>query len=347
MSPVLSRRQRHDAPVEDEATTHEPAPIASGVDQAISTWSTKLATVGLYSCLVLGPLGVAIGAYALTQSGSGAPTVEQAVTADLSNARAVAGDFAQHVVVTWLTTTQENPDALQALVKEAPVGSVSKTAFIVNDPAIARVSHADGIWSVTVAATVTDANDVTSRRYFQVPIVLVDDHTVTALTLPTPVSPPTVQAGSSTLYRTHLDMNSPVAGAVTQFLTAYTAGNGDVSRYVTPGVELTALTPAPYAEIRLNDLRSTDDIDSAATPADGQQTRILATASAVVGESQSVSVTYALTITARAGRWEIAAIDPAPAVATQDSGAATAPAIVPTPAATSTDPTGSSPAPTP
>ena len=47
MSPVLSRRQRNDAPVEDEPTTHEPAPIASGVGQAIYHRSTKQATVGL------------------------------------------------------------------------------------------------------------------------------------------------------------------------------------------------------------------------------------------------------------------------------------------------------------
>ena len=32
-------------------------------------------------------------------------------------------------------------------------------------------------------------------------------------------------------------------------------GAGDVGRYLTPGVTLVALTPAPYTSVRLDDLR--------------------------------------------------------------------------------------------
>jgi hypothetical protein len=234
------------------------------------------------------------------------------VVADQSNERAVVGQFAQQVVVTWLTTTQEKPDALLALVKDAQVSGLSQTAFTVNDPAVSGITFVDGTWSVTVAATITDAHKTTTRRYFQVP-VRYHDGSVTALTLPAPVSPPPVTIGSTNGYRAQVDLTAPLGQTVGQFLTAYIAGSGDVSRYLTPGVELTPLTPSPYTSVRLSEIRAAgSDQPPATVPQDGTRTRVLALGTAVVTDQQTANVAYALTLTARAGRWEISAIDPAP-----------------------------------
>lgn len=288
-------------------------PIASGWDQTTSHLTAKAITAGLVTCLVLGPVGALVGVVAVTRS-TGAAPVASGAAKDHANEEAIAGEFAQRVVLTWLTTTQDDPDALLALVKDSQVATVSQQAFTARDAAVARIEQVHGTWSVTVAATVTDARGVTARRFFQVPVLL-SKGSVSALTLPTPVSAPPVALNASADYRTQMDTSGSAGQTVSQFLGAYVAGSGDVSRYLTPGVTLTAVDPAPYTSIQVEDLRGSgaDAEETAAAPKDGQRMRVLASATAVVTTKQTVSVVYALTLTARAERWEITAIDPAPA----------------------------------
>ena len=317
MSPTLSlrRRARSDDPPTGEQPDGDLPPIADAVHQSTSALAAKASTAGLLACLVLGPVGAAVGGLALVQ-GTGTTPTQSAPVMNQANDRAVVGEFAQRVVLTWLTSTQDSPDQLLGLVKSAQLSALSREAFTVKDPAVAGIAQSDGTWSVTVAATVTDARKNTARRFFQVPVRL-NGSTVMALTLPAPVSPPQVASAPSSEYRSQLGAASASGQTVTQFLTAYLAGAGDVSRYLTPGVSMAALTPAPYTAVRLDDLRGdTEDLE-AVTPKDGQRMRVLAYATASVTDKQTSSVAYALTLTARAGRWEITAIDPSPAFAHQ------------------------------
>mgnify|MGYP000979016077 CR=1 FL=1 len=318
MSPTLSLRRdpkktdlELDTDQSDDVDVEDLPPIADGRHQTRSALGAKAATVGLLTCLVLGPVGAVAGGLAYLQSSqpSAAPV---AAAVDQSNERAIVGQFAQQVVVTWLTTTQDKADALTALIKDAQVSGLSQTAFKVEDPAVSGITSVDGTWSVIVAATVTDAHKTTARRYFQIP-VRYDHGSVTALTLPAPVSPPLARVGSTTGYRIQVDLSTPLGQTVSQFLTAYIAGFGDVGRYLTPGFTLIPLTPAPYTSVRLSEIRAADsDQPSATVPRDGSKTRVLALGTGLVTDQQTANVAYALTLTARAGRWEISAIDPTP-----------------------------------
>jgi hypothetical protein len=80
---------------------------------------------------------------------------------DDSNEQAMAGEFAQRVVLTWLAATREGPEDLLALVKDAQLAFLPEQPFTATDLTVARIEDADGVWSVTVAATVTDARDET------------------------------------------------------------------------------------------------------------------------------------------------------------------------------------------
>lgn len=348
MSPTLAlpgRARRGETRGEDRSG-EDVAPIADGAEQTSSHLATKVATGVLMTCLVLGPVGAVVGVLALAQA-TRPVALQSAPVVDRANDRAIAGEFAQRVVVTWLTTTQDAPDPLLALVKDAQVSTLSREAFAVKDPTVAGIALSDGTWSVTVAATVTDVRGSTVRRFFQVPVRLAGG-TVTALTLPTPVSPPQVTGASSSEYRVQVGATSAPGQAVAQFLSAYIAGSGDVSRYLTPGVSLTPLNPAPYTSVRLDDLRGA--AEATATPRDGQGLRVLAAATASVTDNQGASVAYALTLTARAGRWEISAIDVVPAFTPRapaaGSAAGSAPPSTPGSASTPTTPGTSSPAPT-
>lgn len=311
---VLSLRRRPasvEADPDEEQVNDERSPIATGAHQTSTHLAARAATIALLGCLALGPLGFVAGSLAFLQTGSTQST-PLAPVADLTSEQAVVGEFAQRVVLTWLTATQDSPDALLALVKDAQLSTLPRQAFVAKDVTVARIEQVDGTWSVTVATTVTDARKVTARRFFQVP-VRIDAGTVSALSLPAPVSPPSVAPASTTAYREPLGSASPQGQTVAQFLAAYLTGAGDVDRYLTPGVTLAALSPAPYTSVRLDDLSADTSTEQAGAAQDGLRIRVLAAATAAVTPQQSASVTYALTLTARAGRWEITAIDPAPA----------------------------------
>jgi hypothetical protein len=308
------------------------APIADATTQVGLGWTTKLFSAGLFVCIALGPVGAFLGAAAYNQASQ--PTASAPVVGEeLSDERAVAGEYAQRVVTAWLTATQDDVGELPALVPGVSTGPLAREAFGVSDLAVAGIEKADGAWAVTVAATVADAREATARRYFRVPVRVTGD-VVTALMSPTPVSGPVASADASNGYRARVDVSSPVGQAVTGFLGAYLAGASDVSRWTTPGAVLAALEPAPYTALSLDGLRSVQGLDADATPADGQTIRLLAEATATVTDDQTVPVAMAMTMTARAGRWETTAIDLAPAQgatpdATPSSAAPTGTAVTP------------------
>ncbi|MDN5798170.1 MAG: conjugal transfer protein [Intrasporangium sp.] len=338
MSPTLSlRRRRPELDVPPDEVIEDPPPIASAKEQVASKLGAKVTTIALMGCLVAGPLGLAAGGLAIAQaSGSVAPV--QTTVPDQSNERAAAGEFAQRLVLAWLGSTRDHPEQLAALVSSAQTASLPTVAFTTSDPAVSSIRSINGVWAVTVAVTVTDSRPSTARRFFQVPVV-VTDQTLAALTLPSPVAGPPVAAGADLDYQVQVASTGPVASTVAQFLSAYLAGAGDVTRYVTPGDQLPAIDPAPYTAVRVTDLRCDLNVDTAATPKDGTILRLLAAADATATAKQTVSVNYALTLRSRAGRWEVAAIDPSPALSTKSPGAGPA-SGQPTPTGSITTPTG-------
>lgn len=345
MSPTLSlRRRARPVPADVEVPAQDLPPIADASDQVASTMTTKLASAALIGCLVAGPLGLVAGGLAIAQA-AGPTAPAQTQVADQSSERAAAGEFAQRVVLAWLGSTRDHPEQLTGLVQNTQAASLPAVAFGVSDPTVSSIEQVGGIWSVRVAVTVTDQRKTTVRRFFQVPVTL-SGGAVTALTLPAPVAGPPIGAGTDLGYQVQVASSGPVASTVTQFLGAYLAGSGDVTRYVSPGVQVAAITPAPYSSVRVTDLRCDLNIDTTATPKDGARLQLLVGADASVTDKQAVSVAYALTLSARAGRWEVSAIDPSPVLAPKSPGAATAPGQ-PVPSGPATTSTGSTSSATP
>lgn len=341
MSPTLSlRRRRTDPDTRSDQFAAPPPPIASATEQVASTLAARAATIALMSCLVAGPVGLVAGGLALVQSTQPVVPVQSALV-DHSNDRAVVGEFAQRVVVAWLTSTRDHPEQLSALVPGAQAASLPLVAFGASDPTVSSIQSTSGVWSVTVAVTVSDSRPSSARRFFQVPVILAGTN-VSAATLPSPVSGPPVVSGADLGYQVQASAAGPVASTVAQFLGAYLTGAGDVTRYITPGVQLTAISPAPYTSVRVTDLRCDLGVDTTTTPTDGTVLRLLVSADATATVKQTLSVSYALTLRARAGRWEVAALDPAPALGIKSPGAAASGQPSPSgPAITPTGPTSS------
>lgn len=303
---------------EDFWEQREPAPIATAESTVGSRLATAASTVVLYGCLLLAPVGAVTGLMAL--AGGGEAEVVPAAAAERGAGDGLATDqFATQVVLTWLAASRDHDQELTSLVPSAAGAVLPETPLQASAPMVAEVTTSGPVSSVTVAATVSDAAGHSARRFFRVPVSTGPAGQMAALTLPAEVAAPQLGATEDLDYDSQLSTSSPAGVAVTQFLQGYLAGSGDVSRYLAPGTAITAVTPPPFVEVTVSELASTTDVDVAVAPADGQQLRVLATAVAVVTDEQQVAMVYALTLTARAGRWEIAAIDPVPAHQTQSS----------------------------
>lgn len=288
--------------------------------------ATKLATGVLWTALLAGPA-------ALLLAGSSVLVAAPAVTApapavvDRAGEQAAAAEFAGRLVRLWLTSVRGQEDQLRALVPGTDI-TLPELAWASGPMTTADVRRQpDGTWLVVTAVTGSAAPvarpEADSRtpapapavRFYAVP-VRVDDIGLVALTLPAPVPAPTTASAAPRLaYRHQVAPTDPLVASVGQFLAALLTGTGEVTRYVSPGTAINPVTPAPYTAVEVSAVVTDQElVAGAAAPADGTRLRALVTAKGTAGPQQHAVVQYPLTLTVRGGRWEVTAIDPAPAL---------------------------------
>ncbi|MFE0200716.1 conjugal transfer protein [[Kitasatospora] papulosa] len=166
-------------------------------------------------------------------------------------------------------------------------------------------------------------------RYFQVPVATAvtagGANGYTALTMPAEVAAPEQIKAPALVYgpmRPALP-SDPRTQAVTEFLTAYLTGAGELDRYLAPGSRMAAIAPVPYTGIAVDALAIEGEQASSGpvttVPRDGTTLRLLVALRATGPDEVRAPLTYALTLKTRAGRWEIAALDGAPATTTSQT----------------------------
>lgn len=281
-------------------------PASSTARQLVEADLTSKAIAVLIAvCLLAGPLGFL---RSLSSSSSTTQAATGGKTAGADPAQLEAGEYAIQVVSAWLGATNKDSENLERLVPSATSAIAGKNPIKITDARVASIKRTAGAWAVTVAGTVAGA-----RRYFQLPVTVVDGN-VSALSLPGAVAGPQVVRGADNDYGRAVTSSSPLQQTVSAFLAAYLSGDGDVSRYVSPGVDIAPVVPAWATSIEVMDLRSNaDELDVDAPPTEGQKVRVLASVEVTVGEQQVTNANYALSLTSRAGRWEISKVDPVPA----------------------------------
>lgn len=329
----LRRNDKTEAPDADQASS-EPS-LGSVLEwTGGAALATKVIRWVLIGCLITAPLALVLAAAGL--SSAPAPATSSLAQVDQSeiDERAAVAAFAQDFVVTWLTSTDGQEDALAGFVDGAATIKLPKQAWSATNPATAGIEKTDdSAWTVTVAATVGSQGAPSVRRYFTVPVTY-SAGALIALATPAPVAGPDRAAAPRLGYRYRAIPTSPVAIATGEFLRALIAGAGDVTRFISPGADITAITPAPYSAVELEDVLVDDELtDADANPETGRTVHVLVTATASLTKDQAISVAYSLTMTAREGRWEVAAIDASPQVR----------AAAPTPSGTSSGTPSTSP----
>ncbi len=274
-------------------------------------------------------MAIACGPVALFAAVSRPPAVVAASTQNqvpgLDVQQQAAGGYALGFVGSWLGATKSEPGDLATYVDLGSLRQLSEQPWEYRDLGVVSITPVEGtsFVNVVVAANVkelavSDSSDGSTeawpRRYYQVAIA-VDSDALRAVGLPAQVSAP--QQGSTTalVYNQSIRASDPAAETVSAFLGAYLAGSGELSRYSAPGTEFTPVTPAPYVNVSVEELRS--DVMPEKAPADGSTVKVLATTALMSPLDQQLTSTYTLTLTARASRWEVSAIDLAPQAASE------------------------------
>lgn len=276
-------------------------------------------------------VAVACGPVALFVARGAATAKPVAHTASKSTQLSVlqqsAGAFAVGYVGAWLGATTKSSAALGAYISTAPA-TLSEQAFNFRNIAVASVQAGSGdLVMVVVAADVEEqqlsANQPASwpRRYFAVTVSTAGGK-LSSIGLPAPVTGPAQSDASPGLgYGQQLSATSKAATTVTLFLSAYLAGQGETEPYVSPSKTILAITPAPYDQVAAGTYLADQELPD--QPQDGASASVLATVSLQNQVGQKLTATYSLQLRARAGRWEIFALETAPVLAPHSRSATT------------------------
>ncbi|OIJ88174.1 conjugal transfer protein [Streptomyces sp. MUSC 14] len=295
------------------------APMAAGVALQAMRRRVRLSRVAVWTVIAAGPIALCV-AIASTPT-----TVQAATEAKPTTVRTAAaadpGGYAQLFVSAWLRSSADDATTAQARLAQSlapdvdlPTPAADAQSGPQSVTAVRSAQSGSGGWLVTVAAQYADG----SVRYYTVPVAAGrDGASFTVTGAPGVVAGPGRAAVPASPYGVGVP-DGDLSTAVGQFLAAYLTGAGEVDRFLAPGVNLPAVSPAPYTAVSVQQVSAVEQAAAAGqVPGDGTTVRVLAQVEARDSGGRW-PLAYELTLRARSGRWEIAALQSG---TTQDGGA--------------------------
>jgi hypothetical protein len=292
------------------------AATAAGARLETMRRRVRLSLLGVWTAIATGPIALGV---ALTSTPATVEATASARPAPAVRTTAAAADPAGHAqlfVNAWLRSSTDDASSAQARLAQSLAPDVDLPAPATAAAAAARpapqsvtavrsAQRSGGAWSVTVAAHYGDGR----LRYYAVPVAT--DRAGAAFTVtgaPAVVAGPARAEAPQSPYRVSVP-EGDLTSAVEEFLTAYLTGAGEVDRYLAPGVHLTPVSPAPYTAADLQQISADGQVAAdGQVPADGTKVRVLARVQARDAGGRW-PLAYELALTARAGRWDVAALE--------------------------------------
>lgn len=330
--------------VVDEGAAGQEAGWVTVSPGALANWSAVLRW-SLWLLLLAGPL-LGVAAFLRPVPASGVtPTVPKTASAVVRDTAGPAG-FAELYVAAYVEAGKGSEASLAPyypLMRDVSLQAEAGAQHADRLAAVQVSEVSSGYWSVTVAAQVTStaaasaaasddeagqsesqgeagSGSVPVLRYFQVAVKALGSSGYVAAALPSEVAAPAASGDQPELgYGAPVpaDTHDAAVGAVGEFLAAYLTGSGELDRYLSPGTDLSPVSPAPYTKVTLTQLAEAGgDFTADAPAAEGARRELLVDVAVTGSGGQVRPLTYALALKARAGRWEIAALDAAPRLIT-------------------------------
>ncbi|MFF9458770.1 conjugal transfer protein [Streptomyces flaveolus] len=292
---------------------------------------SRLVRAGVWALVVSGPV---LGTLAFLSASAPDQGAAKPVASATSASPVGPAGFAELFVSAYLQAGQGTERDLAPYYSGSIALAVKPgTRTATQSTVLASREVQPGYWSVTVAADVTAHDDKgKSRRlgvqYFRVGIQATGPASAggseqgttagyAATSLPAQVAAPTALKPGDLAYETDRGSSSadPSVETARGFLAAYLTGMTELDRYTSPGTRLQPISPAPYSAVKVTAVQ--DDSSGSGqqkVPTDGTVLHQLVQVDATDQAGSPVSLSYALTLKSRAGRWEVASIDDAPAI---------------------------------
>ena len=284
------------------------SPMAAGARLEAMRRRVRLSRVAVWTGIAAGPVALAL-AVAPTPAPVAAAAPAKA-TSVRTEAAAEPGGYAALFVGAWLRSSADDATSAQARLAQSLAPDVELPDPVAGGRApqlVAAVRSAQGsggAWSVTVAAQYADG----SVRYYAVPVAVGgagSSFTVTGA--PGVVAGPSRAAVPESSYGVSV-ADGDLSSAVGEFVAAYLTGAGEVDRYLAPGMRLSAVSPAPYSSVSVQQISAVERAAAAErVPADGTTVRVLVDVEARDADGRW-PLEYGLTLRARSGRWEVAGL---------------------------------------
>ncbi|MFE9454890.1 conjugal transfer protein [Streptomyces sp. NPDC006739] len=298
------------SPGKQASPSEAAAPMAAGPRLEAMRRRVRLSRVAVWTVIAAGPIALCLAVASTPTTVAAAPATKPTALRTATPATDPAG-YAQVFISAWLRSDANDETSAQARLAqsmapgvELPDPAAGAHSAPESVTAVRSAQRAGGAWSVTVAAQYADG----SVRYYTVPVAA--DRTGSSFTVtgaPAVVAGPARAEVAKSSYAVTLP-EGDLSSAVGEFLTAYLTGAGEVDRYLAPGVKLTAVSPAPYTAITVQQVSAIEEAAAAGqVPADGTTVRVLAAVEARDATGRW-PLAYELTLKARSGRWEVAAL---------------------------------------
>jgi hypothetical protein len=314
--------------------SRSPAPPADDFDEDVvddtgsgRVWRQgRLRRIGVWAALAAGPLGL----FASCASAR-VPAHSPMRTATAAAAPVAAQDpagFAQLFVSLWLRTDGSADDAHLAALRALAPNVDLRTA---QSPAGAAVSVAQcasvrstelkpGYWSVVVGCE-SDSGGQAQVRYLAVPVEMDSASggigSLAVVAQPAAVAAPSPAGVPQMQYPDDTAAGTPLASSVGSFVTAYLTGQGDVSALLSPSARVPAPGSGRYSRVQVGQITVGQPGMDGQVPADGTTCEVWVQITATDTDGSAWPLGYALRMRARAGRWEVAALEPGPALSAQ------------------------------
>jgi hypothetical protein len=284
--------------------------MAAGARLEAMRRRVRLLRLAVWTVIAAGPVALAV-AVASTPTTVEAATPAKPAVVRTPAAGADPGGYAQLFVSAWLRTSTDDATSAQARLArsmapdvELPDPAAGAQAEPQSVTAVRSAQREGGAWSVTVAARYADGR----LRYYAVPVAADASGASFAVTgAPAVVAGPARAAVPKSPYGVAVPQGD-LSSAVGEFLAAYLTGAGEVDRYLAPGVQMSAVSPAPFTEVSVEQVVAVEEAAAAEkVPADGAAVRVLVRVEARDAGGRWL-LAYELTLKARSGRWEVTAL---------------------------------------
>jgi hypothetical protein len=259
----------------------------------------RLSRLALFTAIAAGPLALGVAVLSGPTTAKATPSAKPTVAADPAG-------YAQLFVDAWLRSSTDEARSAQARLAQLlapdvdlPDPAADAQPELGSVTAVRRAQRGAGEWAVTVAAHFADGR----LRYFVVPVAADQSGTSFAVVVAGPARADVAKSP----YAVTAPPGGALSSAVGEFLGAYVTGAGEVDRYLAPGVKLSPISPAPAVSVQ--QVWGAEQAAAAQqVPADHTTVRVRVQVEAR-DDAGRWPLGYALTLTARSGRWEVTALE--------------------------------------